>query len=76
MSSFGLVAEYPGGITCPKKITCQSACGRQFTQIVKSEDPRGDVVLSQIFSLVNVHLSRDAKCRQRQLGLANLSPKP
>jgi hypothetical protein len=32
-------------------------------------------VLSQIFSLVNVHLSRDAKCRQRQLGLATLNPK-
>lgn len=67
---FGPSASYPGGVTCPKKITCHATTGREFTQIVKSEDPRGDVVLSQIFALVNAHLERDTKCRQRELQLA------
>ena len=67
---FGTIASYPGGVTQPKKITCFAASAREFTQIVKSEDPRGDVVLSQIFGLVNAHLERDTKCRQRELQLA------
>jgi len=67
--SFGPNVDYPGGVTFPKKIVCIASNGQHYTQIVKSEDPRGDVVLSQIFSLVNVHLARDAKCRQRQLEL-------
>ena len=58
-------------MTCPKKITCHATTGREFTQIVKSEDPRGDVVLSQIFALVNAHLERDTKCRQRELQLVS-----
>ena len=71
--SFERSVVYPGGITQPKKIVCTAANGREYTQIVKSEDPRGDVVLSQIFSLVNVHFSRDTKCRQRQLSLGTYS---
>ena len=67
VKSFGGSVEYPGGVTKPKKIQCNATNGRIYSQIVKSDDPRGDAVLSQIFSLVNVHLSRDTRCRQRQL---------
>ena len=69
VASFGKEVEYPGGVTYPKKIECLATSGRKYTQIVKSEDPRGDVVLSQIFSQVNLHFARDTKCRQRQLEL-------
>ena len=66
---FDKFVEYPGGITRPKKIKCHATNAQTYTQIVKSEDPRTDVMLSQIFSLVNNHFARDAKCRQRQLEL-------
>ena len=69
VASFDKNVEYPGGVTYPKKIVCVATNGCKYTQIVKSEDPRGDVVLSQIFSVVNLHFARDTKCRQRQLEL-------
>ena len=55
VKTFGESVEYPGGVTKPKKIQCNAHNGRIYSQIVKSEDPRGDAVLSQFFSLVNVH---------------------
>ncbi len=57
-----------GGITHPKKITCNSTDGRSFLQVVKGgEDPRSDSISSQLFCVINVLLHGNRSCRRRKL---------
>jgi ataxia telangiectasia mutated family protein len=63
-------AQYPGGVTCPKKITCFDTRDRPFTQLVKGEDPRPDAVASQLFDVMRMLLETDKQCRLRGLNIS------
>eukprot|EP00842_Homolaphlyctis_polyrhiza_P005023 jgi/Hompol1/5521/HPOL_004490-RA len=66
--SFGKTYKLPGGVNVPKVIECFGSDGNMYLQLVKgNDDLRQDAVLSSVFSMVNVLLSKHFETRKRQL---------
>lgn len=47
------------GITVPKKLTCYSQSGESFIQMLKKDEIRSDVVVEQLFLLLNSLLEEE-----------------
>ena len=58
---FSVVAT---GITAPKKVTCFSSRGEEFVQLLKRDEIRSDVVVQQLFLLLNDLLAEERNAGQ------------
>ncbi|XP_071442660.1 serine-protein kinase ATM-like [Hetaerina americana] len=64
MPKFTLV----GGINMPKRITCIGTDGKNYRQLLKSQDDlRQDAVMQQVFQLINFFLKKDENAQKRRL---------
>lgn len=57
-SSFSVMAT---GITLPKRITCVSQTNKEVVQIAKKDEIRSDVVVQQLFELINGLLDEEKR---------------
>lgn len=61
---FSVVAT---GITAPKKVACMSSRGEEYVQLLKRDEIRSDVVVQQLFLLLNDLLAEERVAGQDEL---------
>lgn len=52
------------GITAPKKVACLSSRGEEYVQLLKRDEIRSDVVVQQLFLLLNDLLAEERAAGQ------------
>lgn len=55
------------GITAPKKVMCLSSRGEEYVQLLKRDEIRSDVVVQQLFLLLNDLLAEERAAGQDEL---------